>query len=170
DDYHEIVKNRAYSYFTKPGGGYQNAGLSFSIVGATSLFTTVEDETKWIRNYETGQVGGKALIEKMYQNGVLNDSKKLNYAFAISIDNYKGWKFIGHGGGDAGFRTFASHLPELDLGIVVFANLGSINPAGFCRQIADLFLTPKQVPETPKGNPIDTNFLKRLEGHYYSHR
>ncbi|HYJ37068.1 MAG TPA: hypothetical protein VEV87_00570, partial [Chitinophagaceae bacterium] len=25
-------------------------------------------------------------------------------------------------------------------------------------------------PETPKGNPIDTNFLKRLEGRYYSHR
>ena len=169
DDYHEIVKNRAYSYFAN-AGKYQNAVLSYSIVGATSLFTTVEDESKWLHNYETGQVGGKALIEKMYQPGTLNDGKKLNYSFAISVDNYKGYKFIGHGGGDAGFRTFAVRLPELDLGIVVFSNLGSVNPAGFCRQIADFFLTPKQVPETPKGNPIDTNFLKRLEGHYYSHR
>jgi len=170
DDYREIVKNRAYSYNPKSPAGYQNAVLSYSIVGATSLFTTVEDEIKWLHNYETGQVGGKALIEKMYQTGVLNDGKKLNYAFAISIDDYKGWKIIGHGGGDAGFRTYACRLPDLDLGIVVFSNNGSANPSFFCRQIADLFLTPKQVPETPKGNPIDTNFLKRLEGKYYSQR
>ena len=170
DDYREVVKNRAYSYGPRSGGGYQNSVLSYSIVGATSLFTTVEDEIKWLRNYETGQVGGKALIEKMYQTGVLNDGKKLNYAFAISIDDHKGWKLIGHGGGDAGFRTFACRLPDLDLGIVVFSNLGSVNPSFFCRQIADLFLTPKQVPQSPKGNPIDTNFLKRLEGRYYSHR
>jgi CubicO group peptidase (beta-lactamase class C family) len=170
DDYREIVKNRAYSYSPRGSGGYQNAVLSYSIVGATSLFTTVEDEMKWLHNYETGQVGGKALIEKMYQTGVLNDGKKLNYAFAISIDNYKGWKYIGHGGGDAGFRTYACRYPDLDLGIVVFSNAGNANPFGFCRQIADQFLTPKQLPETPKGNPIDTNFLKRLEGKYYSHR
>ena len=170
DDYREIVKNRAYSYIPKSEGRYQNAVLSYSIVGATSLFTTVEDEIKWLHNYETGQVGGKALIEKMYQTGVLNDGKKLNYAFAIGIDNYKGWKLIGHGGGDAGFRTFACRLPEQELGIVVFSNLGIVNPSFFCRQIADLLITPKQMPETPKGNPIDTNFLKRLKGKYYSYR
>ena len=170
DDYREIVKNRAYSYSPRGAGAYQHAVLSYSIVGATSLFTTVEDEMKWLRNYETGQVGGKALIEKMYETGTLNDGKKLNYAFAIAIDNYKGWKVIGHGGGDAGFRTYACRFPELDLGIVVFSNAGNANPFGLCRQIADLFLTPKQLPETPKGSPIDTNFLKRLEGRYYSHR
>jgi len=170
DDYREIVKNRAYSYSPRRGGGYQNAVLSYSIVGATSLFTTVEDEIKWLRNYETGQVGGKALIERMYETGVLNDGKKLKYAFAISIDDYKGWKYIGHGGGDAGFRTYACRFPEQELGIVVFSNLGTVNPTILSFQIADAFLPQKTVAETPKGKPIDSNFLKRLEGKYYSHR
>ena len=170
DDYREIVKNRAYSYSPKREGGYQNAVLSYSIVGATSLFTTVEDEIKWLRNYETGQVGGKALIERMYETGVLSDGKKLKYAFAISIDEYKGWKYIGHGGGDAGFRTYACRFPEQELGIVVFSNLGTINPTMLSFRIADAFLPQKTVTEPVKGNPIDTNFLTRLEGKFYSHR
>ena len=152
DDYREIVKNRAYSYSPKRGGGYQNAVLSYSIVGATSLFTTVEDEIKWLRNYETGQVGGKALIERMYETGVLNDGKKLKYAFAISIDDYKGWKYIGHGGGDAGFRTYACRFPEQELGIVVFSNLGTVNPTQLSFQVADAFLPQRTVPEPVKGN------------------
>ncbi len=42
----------------------------------------------------------------MYQQGLLNDGRKLNYAFALNMGKYKGWKQIGHGGADAGVRTF----------------------------------------------------------------
>jgi CubicO group peptidase (beta-lactamase class C family) len=171
DDYTEIVPGRAYSYNFRQAGKFQHAVLSYSTVGATSLFTTVLDEAKWLNNYETGTVGGKDLVEKMYQVGVLNDGRKLTYAFALNIGKYKGWQQIGHGGGDAGFRTYAGRFPEKGLGIVVFSNYGAADPTGLTNRIADVFITGNN--EGPK--PVDTYFtdstlLKKLPGKYYTDR
>jgi CubicO group peptidase (beta-lactamase class C family) len=172
DNYQEIVPGRAYSYNRLPGKGFQHAVLSYSIVGATSLLTTVLDEAKWLNNYETGTVGGKDLIEKMYQTGVLNDGRKLTYAFAIDIGKYKGWQQIGHGGGDAGFRTYACRFPQKGLGIVVFSNSGDVNPGGLVNQIADLLIRDTMQESSSKENTLitDSIFLKRLQGKYFSER
>ena len=172
DNYQELVRNRAYSYTLSGPRGFQHAVLSYSIVGATSLLTTVQDELKWLHNYETGQVGGKDLIEKMYQVGVLNDGRKLNYAFALVIDKFKGWQQIGHGGGDAGFRTYACRFPEKNLGIVVFSNSGMVNPGGLAQQVAGLFITDSKEVAKPEVNTkfADSNFHKKLQGRYYSER
>ena len=112
DDYTEIVKNRAYSYEPVDSGVYRNSILSYSTVGPTSLFTTVEDEIKWLNNYSTKQVGGEDAINQMHELGILNSGDTLSYAFGLRIDNYKGWRRIGHGGWDAGFKTYAVRFPE----------------------------------------------------------
>jgi CubicO group peptidase (beta-lactamase class C family) len=169
DNYQEIVRNRAYSYLAHPTRGYQHAVLSYSIVGATSLFTTVLDELKWLRNYETGAVGGKDLIEKMYTTGVLNDGRKLNYAFAIAIDQYNGWKRIGHGGADAGFRTYATRFPEHDLSIVVFSNFGNMSPIELANKVADALLpAPRPAAEEVQRTFMDSSFHKKFKGSYYT--
>jgi CubicO group peptidase (beta-lactamase class C family) len=172
DNYQELVPNRAYSYTPNNKGGYQHAVLSYSIVGATSLLTTVEDETKWLNNFATGQVGGKELIQKMHTVGVLNDGRKLSYAFAIFKDKFKGWDQIGHGGGDAGFRTYACRYPEKGIGIVVFSNSGFVNPGGLVSQVAGLLITDtkNEVKPATNTNFADSNFLKKMEGKYYSAR
>ncbi len=172
DNYQEIVPGRAYSYNPLPGKGFQHAVLSYSIVGATSLFTTVVDETKWLNNYETGTVGGKDLIEKMYQPGVLNDGRKLTYAFALSLGKYKGWKQIGHGGGDAGFRTYACRFPEKGLGIVVFSNSGATNATGLTNQVANLLISDIKEEPKPEEQSLfaDSTLTKKLQGRYYSER
>jgi len=172
DNYQEIVPGRAYSYNLLPGKGFQHAILSYSIVGATSLFTTVVDETKWLNNYETGAVGGKDLVEKMYQLGELNDGRKLTYAFGITIGKYKGWKQIGHGGGDAGFRTYACRFPEKGLGIVVFSNSGAVNPTALNNQVANLLITDTKEEPKPEEQTAfaDSTLIKKLPGKYYSER
>jgi CubicO group peptidase (beta-lactamase class C family) len=172
DKYQEIVPNRAYSYFQDFSSGYQNAVLSYSIVGATSLMTTVLDEVKWLRNFETGTVGGKELIPKMYQTGKLNDGRKLNYAFALGIGKFKGWEEIGHDGGDAGFRTYAGRYPEKELGIVIFSNNGISNPGNLARQVIGLLITDTKEEKKPVANMnyADSNFSKKLQGNYYSER
>ena len=50
DDHEMLVPNRAYSY---EGGssGFKKRVLNFANVGATSLFTTVEDLAKWSNNW-----------------------------------------------------------------------------------------------------------------------
>jgi hypothetical protein len=170
DNYREIVPNRTYSY--SPGGsnGYSHSVLSYSTVGATSLFTTVEDEAKWLMNYEHGKVGGKDLLQKMYSQGILNNGKKLTYAFAINMSEYNGWKEIGHGGGDAGFRTYATRFPEQQLGIIVFSNLASFNSYDMAMRVAELLLPPKEKKSDNTLILADSSLLKKLVGRYVSPR
>jgi len=170
DNYRELVPNRTYSYSPKGSKEYQHSVLSYSIVGATSLFTTVEDEAKWVMNYEHAKVGGKELVEKMYSYGILNSGKKLTYAFAISIDVYQGWKRIGHGGSDAGYRTYTCRFPEQQLGIIVFSNFSNGNPNGMAMQIADLLLPKKEIKQNNLQAITDSSFLKKLAGRYVSDR
>ncbi|WP_276482475.1 serine hydrolase domain-containing protein [Paraflavitalea pollutisoli] len=171
DNYTEIVPGRSYSYNLRGDGKYQHAVLSYSIVGATSLFTTVLDELKWVNNLNTGTVGGKDLVEKMLQPGVLNDGRKLNYAFALNLGKYKGWQQIGHGGSDAGYRTYACRFPEQGWEIVVFSNYGMANPVGFTNQIADLLLgASKPEPKDEEVYITDSVALKRFVGKYYGER
>lgn len=172
DNYQEIVPQRAYSYAPRPFGGYEHAVLSYSIVGATSLHTSVLDELKWLHNFEQSIEAHAGVTEKMLLPGELNDGRKLNYAFGVVLDKFKGWDLIGHGGADAGFRSFACRIPEKKLSIAVFSNLASANPASLARQIAGV-LIPEEKP-LPKRegytNIADSNFLKRLQGNYYSER
>ncbi len=171
DNYQELVPGRAYSYNQNLFKKFEHAVLSYSIVGATSLHTTVLDETRWLNNFETGTVGGKDLIEKMYEVGVLNNGKKLTYAFGISMGKYKGWTQIGHGGGDAGFRTYACRFPEQNLGIVVFSNHGSVNPTGLTNEVANLLLPGSKEEKADEKLPTpDSAVLKKFAGRYYSLR
>lgn len=171
DNYQEIVPGRAYSYNFLRAGKYQHAVLSYSTVGATSLFTTVLDEAKWLSNYETGKVGGKDLVEKMYQQGILNDGRKLNYAFALNIGKYKGWQQMSHGGSDAGYRTNVCRIPEKGLGIIVFSNFGAADVGRLTSLIGDVLITDtKEEPKPTDTWFTDSTLLKKLTGRFYSER
>jgi hypothetical protein len=99
----------------------------------------------------------------------LNNGNKITYAFALDIDTFNGYKRIGHGGADAGYRAYAVRFPEENLGIIVFSNLGQANPSKLAMQIAELFL-----PKLPTTNKIttktktDTSFFKLYKGTYTS--
>jgi len=145
DDHEMIVKNRAYSYSPRENGGFKKSVLSFANVGATSLFTTVEDMVKWIQNFEDGRVGG-AVLEQMYQHGVLNDGTERDYAFGLAISEYRDLKTVGHGGADAGYRSDILWFPGQDFGVVVLSNLGSFNPGGLTMQVAEIYLADQFAP------------------------
>jgi CubicO group peptidase (beta-lactamase class C family) len=127
DDYTEIVKNRAYSYQRKSGTQFSNSVLSYSNSGATSLFTNINDLSKWVMNFYTPVVGDASFIEQLTEKGKLNNGKELNYALGIIVNQYKGWKQYTHNGSDAGYRTYLSVFPELKTGIIVFSNLGDFD-------------------------------------------
>ena len=148
DDYTEIVKNRAYSYQRKGFSGFSNSILSYSNAGATSLFTNVNDMSKWVINFYKPVGGTAADIDQLVQKGKLNNGVELSYARGIVSDRYKGWKQYSHSGGDAGFRTYVSVFPDLKLGFIVFSNLGDINVYEKTYQLADLFIhdTTAKVP------------------------
>jgi len=141
DNYTEIVKNRAYSYERGPLFTYSNSILSYSNAGATSLFTNIDDLSKWVMNFYKPVVGSPADIEQLVQKGKLNNGTELSYALGISSDKYKGWRQYSHSGGDAGFRTYITVFPDLKMGFIVFSNLGDVNVYEQAYKMADLFIT-----------------------------
>jgi CubicO group peptidase (beta-lactamase class C family) len=165
-DHQEIVKNRAYSYDGEVGKGFTRAVLNYANVGATSLFTTVEDTANWLRNFDDRRVGGSAAIDRMLTKGVLNSGQEIPYARGIVVEEYKGLKVIGHSGGDAGFRSDVVYFPGEKFGVAVFSNLGSFSPGTLTRQIADIYLASKlkQTKEVQAGakpvapKPADQEF------------
>lgn len=161
-DHQEIVKDRAYSYEGEPAKGFRQSVLNYANVGATSLFTTVEDMANWLRNFEEKRVGGAAVLDKLLTKGVLNNGTEIPYARGIEVAEYKGQKTIGHSGGDAGFRSHVLYFPGERFGVAVFSNLASFDPGAVSRQIADICLAAKlkqsepapPAAKTPAAKPV----------------
>jgi len=169
DDHEMIVKNRAYSY-SKTDDGFAKSVLSYANVGATSLFTTAEDLTKWTRNFSEKKVGGPAVIEQMLERGVLNNGTELQYAFGLFIEDHRGQRTVGHSGGDAGFRSHVVMFPDQDLSVVVLSNFGSFDPSGTALKVADILLEDmlEPVEEEAAAQPVEVDpaVLERLAGTY----
>jgi len=147
DDHEKIVPNRAYSYHTDDSSGYKKSVLSYANVGATSLFTTAEDLSKWAINFDQHVIGNPALFAQMEERGILNNGDTIAYAFGQGVGKYKGLKIISHSGGDAGYRTYLGRFPDQKFSVMVLSNLGSFDPSGMAMNIAELYLADLFVEE-----------------------
>ncbi len=86
-------------------------------------------------------------MQLMHQRGVLNSGKAIDYAAGLSHSEYRGLKLVGHGGADAGFRSYAVRVPEHNLGVVVLSNVRSFNSGGVARQVVEIVLADQVDPE-----------------------
>ena len=140
DDHEMIVRNRAHAYEPEGGGRYRISIPDFDIVGATSLFTTVEDLAHWNRNFETGEVGGERVIRQLQQRGALSGGERLSYAFGLVHGTHRGRPTIGHGGTDSGYRGEFLRFADEDLAVAVLCNVRTADPGRLARDVADVFL------------------------------
>jgi len=154
DDHEKIVKNRAYSYY-QDSSGYKKSVLSYANVGATSLFTTVEDLSLWSANFSKPKVGDADIIMKMNMQATLNNGKTFGGALGQFVGKYKGLNEISHGGADAGYRTFLARFPDEDLSVIVFSNDAAFNSGGIAHKVADIYLKDK-IKEEPKKEEIES--------------
>jgi len=175
DDYTEIEKNRSYSYDRIDSIHFANSILSYSNAGATSLFTNINDMSKWVMNFYDHKVGDQQDIDMLTQKGKLNNGKELSYALGIVSNTYKGWRQFSHSGGDAGYRTYVTVFPDLKMGFMVFSNLGDFNPSIPVYQMADLFIkdttTKKEAVKKEQRDSTaavlkDTVYMQKFTGSY----
>ena len=155
DDHTMIVPNRATSYAPAGPNKFSISVLSYANVGATSLFTTVEDMALWDQEFYEGKVFGKDVIEEMHTRGVLNSGKKIEYAQGLVVSQYRGLKTVEHGGADAGYRTQLLRFPDQHFSVVVFANLGTIAPSTLAYKIADLYLADQMTSEEGEEDAVE---------------
>ena len=170
DDYRHIIRGRAFSYF-EGTGGYLAFLSTFDRVGSGGTFSTVEDLYLWDQNFYDAKVGGPDLIEKMHTPGVLNDGEEIDYAFGISVGEYRGLQEVAHSGGLGGYRTFLTRFPNHRLTIIVLANLGSIGVGGLTHDIAELYLADvldAQAAEPAAATPADDRVAAEVDPAIYA--
>ncbi|TRX48001.1 serine hydrolase [Fulvivirga sp. M361] len=172
DDHEKIVKNRAYSYY-QDSTGYKKSVLNYANVGATSLFTTVEDLSRWALNFSTGKVGNEAIFKKMNTPAVLNNGKTFGGALGQFVGEYRGLSQIQHGGADAGYRSFLVRFPDQKFSVAVFSNDASFNSRKMAHNVVDIYLKddlkaePKKETENKKESiVVDVNTLNNYVGDY----
>ncbi len=177
DDYRAIVKNRSQSYDRFTGTKFANSILSYSTVGATSLFSNVDDLSKWVMHFYGPKQTDQKTVALLTQNAILNSGKQLSYAAGIAVDNFRGWKQYSHNGADAGFRTQVSIFPDCKMGFIILSNVGEMNVYGKIYDMAGIFIndTTKK-KETAKNMQVadsvailkDTIAMKKFVGNYMS--
>ncbi len=171
DDHTMIVKNRAYSYEPQGEDSFKHSVLSFATVGATSLFTTVEDLALWEQNFYDGTVGGQDMVKQLHTQGVLNDGEQIEYAFGLSVSDYRGLKVVQHSGGDAGYRSHLMRFPEQHFSVAILGNVSILNPSELAKRVADVYLADAFLEdEAEQATPIELSIqeLENKAGIYYN--
>ena len=136
-----VQPRTATSYQPNEDGSFRNSFLSnFDKVGAGGLYSTVRDLYKWDQNFYTGKVGGEAFLKTIQTGGKLSDGTQLDYAFGLRVSTYRGLRIVAHGGSMMGYKADFVQFPEQQFSVLCLCNLGSINPSGLTRQVADIYL------------------------------
>ena len=156
DNYKMVVPDFADSYEPAGPAIFEKAFLTHGLPGSTSLITSVEDLLFWDREFYTGDVVGRDVIEQVHQPGVLNSGEVLDYAFGVVIGEYRGLKTVSHGGSDAGFRSVLLRFPEQRFSVIILSNLGAFSPDGLARKVADLALADQFTQAAPVQAAVET--------------
>lgn len=158
DDFERIVKNRADSYELE-NGTYKKKSLSNSANGASNLYTTVEDMTKWILNFENPKVGDAELIKKFNEPSLLDNGERVIWGISDGEPgyhakgqiqwNYRGLRLLSHGGHAAAFRSFLGRFPDNHLAVIALSNDEHYQNFNTSIKIAEFYLKDDLKP-----NPI----------------
>lgn len=120
----EVILNAAESYSYNEEKGYTNEKSNRAIFGAAEVYSSIPDLVKWINNYRTAEIGGKAINDLFLDPFILNDGSNSGYALGISNSTYRGLKRYSHSGSHEAFLTQLSYYPDHDLGIIIISNYG----------------------------------------------
>jgi hypothetical protein len=150
DDHAEIIMHQAYGY-AREKGGWELSVTNFDTVGATSLFTTVEDLALWDENFYTGKVGGPQFTETMLHHDPLTNGDSNPYAFGLVTGKYRGLDTVEHSGSDAGYRSALLRFPQQHFSVASLCNAGDSSPSTLSQKVADVLLAG-ELKENEAGN------------------
>ena len=140
DDHTEVVDGLADSYRNGDDGNYRKVTNNLTALSSSSLHTSVQDLALWMANFSEPVVGSSAVVERMYEVGVLNDGEELDYAFGVRIDSFRGLSRVSHGGSWAGYRSTLQMFPDEGVAFVILTNTPGINAGEMGQEVAEIYL------------------------------
>ncbi|MBN1272021.1 MAG: serine hydrolase [Candidatus Aminicenantes bacterium] len=158
DDHTEVVPKRAYGYARDQEGKFHTVADNLTAFGSSSLFTTIDDLAKWVKNFDNPKVGKEGALDRMLQR--VDPKKRRSYAYGLGLGQYRGLNTISHGGSWASFRTFLVYFPEQRFSVVTLLNYSPSNSSRDAYDIADIYLAdilkpqPRSSSNKPEPNPV----------------
>lgn len=171
DDHAEINKGEALGYERAKDGSYRLSVTNFDTVGATSLYTTVEDLAKWEENFYTQAVGGAEFTRRMTRTDPLTTGKENRYAMGLMTGSYRGLAIVEHSGADAGYRAHLIRFPQQHFSVAILCNT-VMDACALSRQVADICLResftqpPPPVCESSEPMRLERSNLEVKVGFY----
>lgn len=161
------IRNKAMGYQKRKDKYVYNVTNQLSY-GAGSMGSSTNDMTTWIQMLN-GQIPEFTDLSRFLKTrDILTTGEQANYARGVSIDTYKDVEVVSHGGYGFGSRTQLIVVPELQIGIIVLANLQSINAPDIAYQILDMLL--EDLLRKDNGHVINKKFtpqsLENFIGEY----
>jgi len=179
DSHGRIIPGRGTGYSKEEGGGFSIEMSDWEQVGDGGVQTTIEDLQRWDENFYAPRVGDAALIAAMLEPGVLNSGKKLQYASALYVSDYRGLPTVTHGGSWAGYRTQLMRFPRQHLSVACICNLAQTNPSRLAEKVSEVYLgglmsgpaaaktpEPSAAAKKPRSSAADSARLSALAGAY----
>ena len=173
DNYTAILHNKAYPYKLNDNGKYATVPSNLSSVGSSSMFSSVNDLTNWMVNFENPVVGGNDVIVRTQQVTALNNGQEVPYAFGLNIGYFYDIPQISHGGWWQGYRSNFIRFPTRNISIVVLTNCIDIDPDRLVSQIAMILFDIKDNPgevskeiKVPEKIEMDPSVFDKYCGKY----
>lgn len=172
DDHTVVIPDRAFGYARGADGAWHATTNNLTALGSSSLMSSVEDLARWVINFDSARVGGRAALDRARTRGVLNDGSSIPYAYGLSHGEYRGAPTVAHSGSWASFVSYLVHFPAQRAGVVVLANSPIVNPSRAAFQLADVFLgssftePPPPAPRAPAAVPVRAELLDAYAGIY----
>jgi CubicO group peptidase (beta-lactamase class C family) len=142
DDHNQPVPGRAAAYSPSQAptalNGWKINIWNNDIVGQGGLMTTMEDLQKWDENFYTGTVGGKGLLARQLERGVLNNGTQIAYAFGLEIGAYRGVPVVEHSGSTGGYRTEILRFTPFHASVATMCNASNADAVGLAHRAADV--------------------------------
>lgn len=168
-----LLDNEAYGYSYDNGTLIKAINWDMSWAGgAGALYSTTKDLYTWNEAVFNGKVLSDESLKAAFTPVVLNNKQKIDYGYGWALQDYRGYKFISHGGGLDGFVTYLERQPEKKITVVVLCNStpppDGIDPTANASLIAEYMLWPDMAKQSSFASDIsvDENILKSYVGRY----
>jgi len=145
----QVVPGRSHGYAIGENGHYQEAVDLGGGMGPGGIYSTLGDLAQWIRNFDEPKVGNENIIKEMTTPFVLTGGDTTSYGLGLFIQEYKGLKYIHHGGADVAHRSMLMYFPEFEAAVVTQSNNANFR-GDIPQKIADVFFKEYLVEE-----PVD---------------
>jgi CubicO group peptidase (beta-lactamase class C family) len=142
DDFFSVIPHRTRWYHKDKSGLVRNAGVldsSYKIPGG-GLISSADDMARFEAAILAGKLLRPSTRELMWTSLKTDDGKPTGYGLGWGTMDKFGVRIVAHTGGQQGTSTAFALVPERRAGVVVLANMDSVNSGGLAEEILKIVL------------------------------